>query len=242
MNWDIARRGPYVRIAGSLITDSPHDVQHRPGTIFSRYFAITTEAAYEWEGSVPDWHPGLASNSPEHFARWTEIHPPNLIEVLDWKEPLITVRAVALAARVGALPAGISNSCEEVEFDIFPEAVRPANAQIAYEELRGPETYFPWGENADNGSWITVFNDHIHVKARVCGGAVGGSPGRFKAIYRVWWQPSPPPPPPPSPREECLRACDVGHDMCMDNVGNPGGSSAEDCVDEFRGCQAECPP
>jgi hypothetical protein len=72
-----------------------------------------------------------------------------------------------------------------VEFDIFPEAARPANSRINYEERRGPETYWPWGEDSNNGSWITPFDDHVHVKARVCGGGFFGSPGRFKAIYRV---------------------------------------------------------
>lgn len=189
--WDMVERGPYVRIVGSIVTDSPHDVQHRPNVFFSRHFAITTDDIAEWQGAVPDWHPGVATNDPRHYARWTEIHPPDLIEVLDWKVPLITTRSVALAARVGVLPFGWSNSCEAVEFDIFPEASRPASSQIAFQELRGPETYFPWGENQDNGSWITAFDDHVRVKARVCGGAIGGSPGRFKAIYRVWWEQKP---------------------------------------------------
>jgi hypothetical protein len=33
-----------------------------------------------------------------HRARWTEMHPPDLIEVRPFKEPRITTRAVALAA------------------------------------------------------------------------------------------------------------------------------------------------
>jgi hypothetical protein len=218
-DWGINQRGPYVRIAGSLVTDSPHDVQHRIGTILSRYFGISPTAAFEWEGSVPDWHPGVGSNTPDHFARWTEIHPPDLIEVLDWKEPLVTTRAVALAARVAATPGPIFPSCEQVEFDIFPEAQRPTNSHIAYNELRGPETYFPWGENADNGSWITVSNDHIHVRAQVCGGAIFGSPGRFKAIYRAWWALGSPPPPPPPPLcptgQRCCEPEDGGCRLCV---------------------------
>jgi hypothetical protein len=191
MGLDLGKRGPYVRIAGSLVTDSPHDVQTRPNVILSRYFAITDSDVAEWEGSVPDWRPGVSSGDPEHYARWTEIHPPDLIQVLDWRQPNTTVRGVALAARVGTLPFGWSNSCESAEFDIYPEADRPTNSRLAYEELRGPETFFPWGENNDNGSWINVYDDHIQVRARVCGGALGGSPGRFKALYRVWWESNP---------------------------------------------------
>ena len=180
----VAKDRPYVRVAGSLITDSPHDVQTRPNTFLSRYFGITDSDAAEWEGSAPDWQPGTDTNSRDHYARYTEIHPPDLFQVLAPKEPRVTVRAVALAARTG-----LFNPCEQVDFDIFPEASRPPSSQIRYEELRGPETRLPWGENANNGSWITAFDDHVHIKARICGGYPGGSPGRFKAIYRVWWEP-----------------------------------------------------
>ena len=61
------------------------------------------------------------------------------------------------------------------------------------QELHGsyPEGHFPWGENADNGFWIQSRGDHIHVRAQVCGGALGVTPGRFKTLYRVWWQSKP---------------------------------------------------
>jgi hypothetical protein len=189
MGGDIAQRGPYVRVAGSLITDSPHDVQSRPNTSLSRWFAITDSDLAEWEGSVPDWQPGADSKSPDHYARWTEMHPPDLIQVQAPKEPRVTVRAVALAARKGMF--GWSTSCEEVDFDIFPEASRPPNSRIKYEELPGPEIFWPSGKDDNNGSWVTSFDDHVHVKARVCGSGLWGSPGRFKAIYRVWWEPLP---------------------------------------------------
>jgi hypothetical protein len=213
--------GDYVRISGSIVTDSPHDVQHRPGTIFCRWFAMCGSTEAEWESSVPDWAPGKSNADPDHPGRYTEIHPPDLIEVLEAPQPRVTVRGLALAARVAATPGPIIPSCEKQEFDIFPEAPRPPNSKVAYEELRGPETFFPWGENGDNGSWIQVFDDHIHVKAQVCGGAIGGSPGRFKAIYRVSWQPdvtTPRPQPrccPPGSR--CCGSCDNGRcdDVCI---------------------------
>ena len=199
------KRGPYVRMSGSLVTDSPHDVQSRPNTWFCRNFAICDSAKAEWEGSVQDWapRPGASSEESDHTARWTEMHPPDLIEVIDRREPSVTVRGLALAARVAATPGPIFPSCEKQEFDIYPEASRPANKVARYEELRAsyPAVFFPWGENADNGSWIQVLDDHIRVKAKVCGGALGGSPGRFKAIYRVWWGD----PTPPSPRPACPR-------------------------------------
>ena len=187
-------RGPYAKISGAIITDHPHDVQHRPQTFFSRWLGITINDTAEWEGSVPDWHPGVSSDNAAHFARWTEIHPPDRIEILPAKQPRVTTFAIALAARVAATPGPIVPSCEQVEVDLAPDGdiPRPSNSFVGWEELRGPECFFPWGENADNGSWVRVFDDHIRIKARVCGGALGGSPGRFKAIYRVWWEQRPP--------------------------------------------------
>jgi hypothetical protein len=156
-------------------------VQTRPNTFFSRYFGLYTGDFPEWQGSVPDWSPGVESGDPEHNARWTEVHPPDLIEYIDQRVPRVTTRGVALAARVGIL------SCEQAEFDLSPEAPRPAGSHVAYQESRGPECHFPWGQDANNGSWVTVYDDHIHVRAQVCGWFFGGSPGRFKALYRVWW-------------------------------------------------------
>src|SRR5206468_4597285 len=234
MDWDINQRGPYVRVAGSLITDSPHDVQTRPGTFFSRFFAITASDTADWEGSVPDWHPGKSSGDPEHFARWTEIHPLDLIEVLPPKQPTTAIRGVALAARTG-----LFSPCEQAEFDLSPEVARPANATLAYEELRGPECFFPRGQNADNGSWVKALNDHIHVKARVCGGLPFGSPGRFKALYRVWWKPGPPSNPPS--RVQCLDDCATARDSCVDRTGGRGGTVPATCAQAYAICIKKCP-
>jgi hypothetical protein len=97
-NFDINKRGPYVRMAGSLVTDSPHDfgpceielfwmpdvkiaierLRCPLGASFSKDFAITESHTIEWKGSAGDWSPGLDTGDPTHFARWTEVHPPDL--------------------------------------------------------------------------------------------------------------------------------------------------------------------
>src|SRR5262245_7982509 len=114
------RRGPYVRLSGSLVTDSPHDVQQRAGTVFCRYLAICANDEFVWEGAVPDWAPGVSSDNPDHPARWTEMHPPDLIERLDDRVPRVTVRGLALVARAAATPGPIIPSCESQEFDLTP--------------------------------------------------------------------------------------------------------------------------
>lgn len=62
-------------------------------------------------------------------------------------------------------------------------ASKEANAVVV-----GPETYWPSGQNAQNGSRVTDLKNSSLVNASVCGGGVGNSPGRFKAFYRVWWK------------------------------------------------------
>jgi hypothetical protein len=125
----------------------------------------------------------MTSDDARHPARWSEVHPVDLIELIpNPPAPRVTTRAVALAARPGI------NSCEETMAIMMPDTPRPSpTSRVGWQELRGPETYFPWGQGKD-GSWITDQVTMISVRARVCGGGIGGSPGRFKAIYRLWWQ------------------------------------------------------
>ena len=189
---------------------------------------------------MPDWAPGKdAATNPDHPARYTEMHPPDLIEPLSPPVPRVTVRALALVARVAATPGAVIPSCEKQEFDIFPEALRPANSLVAFEEIRGtyPEVYFPWGENGNNGSWIQALGDHVHVRAQVCGGALFGSPGRFKAFYRVWWKPAPPAPPAPNP--QCVAACAMTRDTCLDRAGSD--QAERRCGNRYQTCVQGCP-
>ncbi len=89
-------RGPYVRIAGSLVADHPHDKEAQLLGFLSHYFGLQGADAEraEWVGSVSDWMPGVSSDSPDHYARWTEIHPPDLIEILPAQARWVTVRGV----------------------------------------------------------------------------------------------------------------------------------------------------
>lgn len=172
-NLDLTWRGPYIRIFGSLVTDWPHD----------------DNAESDWKGSRDDWSNGKLAHDRDHLGRWTEIHTVDFFEVLPDPGPRVTQRAVALAAQPG--------KCEAVVFDIFPDhAPRPNGAQINFNEYRGPEGNFPEGEGDKNYSKVDAFDDHVHVKAQVCGKAggifgIGGEVGRFKAIYRVWWENAP---------------------------------------------------
>ncbi len=189
------QRGPYVRMVGALVTDSPHTLSTADvATWLSRYLAVTLAAAgtpeanlVTWSAAALDWHPGVDPfTDPRHHARWTEIHPPDLIELVnrDPTLPWVTLRALGLVAR--------PTECERAIFEVVPDAPRPApSSVVAWEEIEGPETRWPHGgRDAQNGSWVTSLGDRILVlvDAGVCGAGLHGSPGRFKAFYRVWWK------------------------------------------------------
>lgn len=140
---------------------------------------MTFSAEAEWRGTVAHWNARPESH-PEHRTRWTEIHPPDLIEVLEMKNPTETVRGVAMVARP---PIELFKACERVSFELSPEAARPPNSRVVYEELRGPESYFPTGENADNGSWVERYDDRIAMHAQVCGAP--NVTGRFERCIGV---------------------------------------------------------
>jgi hypothetical protein len=159
--------GVYVRVVGTLLTDNPH----------------AWNPADSWYSAARDWHPGVnPMTDVRHLARWTEVHPPDLVEpvVRDPSLPMAKLAAIGLVAA--------PMECQAAALDLSPDQPRPPGASLGWEELRGPETFWPNGENASNRSTITDLGDRIAVRARVCGGGLGGSPGRFKAFYRVWWK------------------------------------------------------
>jgi Repeat of unknown function (DUF346) len=67
------QKGQYVKLFGSLVTDSPH------------------EENAAWGGRADIWSEGLVAWAEGHHGRWTEIHPVDLIELpseswSDWEQ------------------------------------------------------------------------------------------------------------------------------------------------------------
>jgi hypothetical protein len=179
--FELNNRGPYVRITGSVITDDPHDDGGW------RHFL----ANGEWPDVVFRW--GSNPKDGNHPARWTEMHPPDNIEILPFKQPRVVTRGIAFSA--------LPNKTELLEFDIFPAKdgiPRPSfSAKVNFSEIPGAESFFPRGRNNDNGIFITKFDDHIHVRASIQGSTdLLGSSGRLKSVIKVWWENFTPAPPP----------------------------------------------
>jgi len=81
----------------------------------------------------------------------------------------------------------------EVSVDIFPAGPKPPNAKVGYVEMVSQvpgETYtktIEIGNANHDGAEITPLPDRIHVRVKVRGQSLKGLPGRFKALYRVFW-------------------------------------------------------
>jgi hypothetical protein len=178
-----AQRGPYVRVAGTLITDNPHTYTKADLSTWLAYNFGSSQGTtqVDWNAAALDWHPGVDPlKDPTHYARWTEVHPPDLIEPATPPANPATLKAIGLAAR--------PTECQSAILTVKPDIPQPPGATLAWEEIVGPETYWPNGKNAQNGSSVINVGNSIIVNASVCGGGVGKSPGRFKAFYRVWWK------------------------------------------------------
>lgn len=171
--------GDYVRMAGAMVTDFPHGIVYDPG--YRNWF-----------------------DTPDNAARWTEMHPPDYIErVLPQRAPLETVRCVAIFAASG-LARGESN---EIEFEVRAPSPRPSpRARLGWREIVDSTNTVTQrikvGNNGTNfhntGAKVSVFSDRIHVRVGVQGDRDFQPPGKFKAIYRVFWI-TPPAPPTPRP-------------------------------------------
>jgi hypothetical protein len=168
--------GEYVRVFGSIVTDKAHPPDKDPAM----------------RDAVLGWRTGSGNNEDDQ-ARWTEVHPPDWIEILGPSAPATqTVRGVAVVAP-GTYPwRGPIESVLDV--DIMAPPKPHSDAVFRYREIVGPETVEGTivEGNADNtGALITPLTnaDGIHVRVKVVGARsfTGGSPGKFRAIYWLYW-------------------------------------------------------
>jgi hypothetical protein len=178
----------YVSIAGSILLDSPHTGGAKLPVWFTKETGISISRAYDVVAASQIWGAGRPDTDINHPGRWTEIHPPDTIRVLPYKEQQEIVKGVAVVAR-NALIGGEARS---LDADIFPPDPRPPYSKIKVTELVGPETNYRTiteGNSRKDGALISVYEDHVHIHVRVQGQPGWGAPGKFKAIYRVRWEP-----------------------------------------------------
>ncbi len=177
--------GDYVRVYGSLVTDKRH----------KGYFSATVNDAVEL------WATGLGNNEDDD-ARWTEVHPPDWFEVLPAPGSQVLRGVVVVAPGTFPWRARIEST---LDVDI-PAPPKPAPGSVLhFREIVGPETdtgTIIEGNATLTGGGITQTTSpdgiHVHVKVGGRRSFVGGSPGKFRALYWLSWdEPGPTPPGPP---------------------------------------------
>ncbi len=181
--------GDYVCVSGSIVTDEPH-LHSQGGTYY--------QAASEWST-------GLSGQSIDAFdganpARYTEIHPPDLIGALPDPGRSECLYAIAVVAKSGSLDPGGTDRSITVALPAIPPlppALFPPPSpgqRVAVREIVGIETHLATitEGNADlTGALVVPDSASVTVHVAVHGQAWSGMPGMFKAIYRVSWQDNP---------------------------------------------------
>ncbi|MDP9903295.1 hypothetical protein [Arthrobacter bambusae] len=164
----------YVRISGSLVTDTPHNNHY---------------ASPDYQDAMTIWQGIEAMTSAREPGRWTEMHPPDIIEPLDPpKTPTVRLVGIAVVARSFALNP--LDTYKEYTTDLAPLGQRPPGKKAFVKEFVGPETVFGSiveGNGGLNGARITIYDDHVNVHVKVVGRGFNGTPGKFKGVYELWW-------------------------------------------------------
>lgn len=196
LSWlDAPKVGDYVRMFGSLVTDEPHDEEGWPAQFLCRNLGLTVSCNItdtEKRLAKKRWAGAHASADPDNPARWTEMHPPDIIALLGMKPPNKVLRSVAISAENCAV-----GSCEKTTLDVdIPAPAKPAGATtVMFREQVLPSTNFRTitdghsnGAGGFDGATVTTTATGIKVHVAVEGQALFGAPGRFGALYTIWWQ------------------------------------------------------
>ncbi len=153
--------GRYVSVFGSLVSDSGHASDAR------------------WGGEIDKWQsfPFQRPEQEEHWARWTEIHPADLIQVIDSRPRTEEVFGLTLYAGFG--------ETRSLVVDLQPPLPKPAgNVRAAFKLIPGPETQVADANCHSIG--VLRSTDSIRVTAQTCGTLL--TLGRIRALVRVFWE------------------------------------------------------
>jgi hypothetical protein len=187
--------GDYVRIYGALVTDGPHTSEGLFPQFFCRQFNLACDAdnATEQRLALVRWGGNRNDDDSTNQARWTEMHPPDIIAILPQKARTNTFRSVAVSAE-----NCLVGPCEKtiLDFAIDAPQFKPTNANgIVFREEVIPATNFRTiTEGKSNtasgfdGATITETPTGVLIHVAVQGQPGYGAHGRFGALYRVSWK------------------------------------------------------
>jgi hypothetical protein len=191
--------GVYVRMYGALVTDAPHTEEGTIAQFLCRQFNLGPACATDGlktqqRLALVRWAGNRADNDPTNQARWTEMHPPDIIAILSPKPHTTNLRSVAVSAE-----NCLVGPCEMTTLDVdiaAPKPKPPVTSGVTFREEVIPATNFSTirdghGNAAGgfDGATVTVNATGIHVHVVVQGQSGYGAHGRFGALYRVSWAP-----------------------------------------------------
>jgi hypothetical protein len=168
----------YVRVVGSIVSDQPHR---------DDFIGAFPELDMWFTGQFP-WG---QQNDPRNMARYTEIHPPDTIEVIDQREQTEVFRGVAVIAPGTFELRPRPETTLDVQIPLPPRP--PGDQTLRIQELVDPESDVETivdGNDTRTGARITRLDDSVRIYLTIAGrrSLFGGSNGYFKALYRVYWQ------------------------------------------------------
>jgi hypothetical protein len=111
----------------------PHTTKATAGVWLVRNLGLALEPQHVIHAAENAWSEG-GEEDPDNPARWTEIHPPDLIEPLPAQEPSETVIGVAISRP----DAAVSGPAEPMEFSLAPPGPRlqaAGDLGLGHEEL-----------------------------------------------------------------------------------------------------------
>jgi hypothetical protein len=164
---------------GSLVSDAPHATKATAGVWLVRNLGLALDPQHVIHAAENAWSEG-GEEDPDNPARWTEIHPPDLIEALPDRAPEETVRGVTVRAPQGAF----SRSPAPVDLSLSPPGPRPPWARgIAVREtiLDAPlEASF---QRYRAACQLEETNDRVQIHIDLKSAGVP----TFAALFRVAW-------------------------------------------------------
>ena len=187
--------GSYVRVVGSVVSDIPHINGRAIPDWFDDMFHGAGAAGYA--RAARDWAGNVAETDQSCRPRWTEIHPPDLVDVpsdqsggpaaVAFDERPERVWGVAVVAATAPVDTAAARREYRVHLDAPP---RPPQGRLKVQEYVTPDTRYQSivvGNANHTGASITPDATGAWINVGVEAAAFNGSSGRFAAIYRMSW-------------------------------------------------------
>lgn len=171
--------GSYVRIVGSIVSDSPHATKAAFGAWIVQTFGVSMASEHRIYAAQNIWSEG-AEEDPRNPARWTEIHPADEIDLLLPRAPAESVIGVAVALG----PHLLSWAADSFVLWMSPPAARPSWAR-GVRVIEVPLAASPKDARCGGVSGSRVSVDRGKVRIRI--DLRAAQLDKFAAVFRASW-------------------------------------------------------